>query len=407
MLGFGARSLEDLQPKYINSADSDIFQKGQIFYGWQKSGSWIRSQQKVVIVEGYMDYLSLYQAGFKNVVATLGTALTSHHAKWLSRYVRSVILCFDEDLAGRKATERSLNGLLCFDLVPKILSLGEGKDPDSFIQKHGLNVFHKKVHQAKDLFLTMLSNQLAQTSNHFGDRSILLDKVAILLAGIKNQSLKNYYTRRVLDLFGFDDQWAKSILNKKIKEQQNSLRKKEVQTFQTLDQKKQPDSIPAQLKKISISDSSVAESSLLVLALEDLSNYLKIKNSQVIEQIVHPGIREVFDRLKFYYKTENDSHFKLIIDHLSSEVKEPSRLRKSYYPFLAHLSPLKQKNLIQDCIQVVKRERQKQILKENVAQVHLNEGHNKNCKKYLKKVHQTAKSSLINKGKLRGIRFVK
>ena len=83
VIGFGARALDDSLPKYINSKESQIFHKGQIFYGLNQSARYLRQQSFALIVEGYTDFLSLWQEGFKNLVATLGTALTAHHARFL------------------------------------------------------------------------------------------------------------------------------------------------------------------------------------------------------------------------------------------------------------------------------------------------------------------------------------
>ena len=122
VVGFGARSLDDSLPKYINSRESQIFHKGQVFYGLNESARYLREKSFALVVEGYTDFLSLWQEGFKNLTATLGTALTRHHARLLKRYVDSVVLVFDGDEAGLKASERSLPLLLNEGLEVKLLS---------------------------------------------------------------------------------------------------------------------------------------------------------------------------------------------------------------------------------------------------------------------------------------------
>ena len=160
VLGFGGRAFDKNQAKYINSMDSVVFHKGRTFYGWQHTASAIRTSGKALVVEGYTDYLSLYQRGVQNVVATLGTALTEDHTRWLSQYAEQVILSFDGDKAGEKAAERSLNVLLSFGLVPKVLKLEEGMDPDSFIRSYGEKSLREKAHSAQDLFLYLFLEQL-------------------------------------------------------------------------------------------------------------------------------------------------------------------------------------------------------------------------------------------------------
>ncbi|MEK6554521.1 MAG: DNA primase, partial [Bdellovibrionota bacterium] len=112
-VGFGGRVLSDEdQPKYLNSIESEVFSKGQTFYGFHESSKHIRAEEGVLVVEGYMDFLALYVAGIQNVVATLGTALTASHAKLLKRSTHNVVILFDGDAAGQRAAERSLPILL-------------------------------------------------------------------------------------------------------------------------------------------------------------------------------------------------------------------------------------------------------------------------------------------------------
>ena len=122
-LGFGGRVLDDSQPKYLNSPDSPVFHKGQVFYGLDRAAKYIRAQDTAILVEGYTDWLALERAGFHNVVATLGTAFTANHARLLTRYCANVIVLFDGDEAGRLAARRSLGILLAEGLYPKGITL--------------------------------------------------------------------------------------------------------------------------------------------------------------------------------------------------------------------------------------------------------------------------------------------
>ena len=156
VIGFGARALDDSLPKYINSKESQIFHKGKIFYGLNESARYLRQKSSILIVEGYTDFLSLWEEGFKNLGATLGTALTKFHARLLKRYVDSVVLVFDGDEAGLKASERSLPFLLSEGLEVKFLSLPKGQDPDDFIRSNGKEAFQARLKEAKDLFFFVL-----------------------------------------------------------------------------------------------------------------------------------------------------------------------------------------------------------------------------------------------------------
>ena len=109
VVGFGGRSIDDAQqPKYLNSPESPIFNKSRTLYGVHVTAKHIRAQQEVIVVEGYMDLISLYQFGIKNVVATLGTAFTTEHARAIRKLSPKVVVLFDSDDAGQVAAERSL-----------------------------------------------------------------------------------------------------------------------------------------------------------------------------------------------------------------------------------------------------------------------------------------------------------
>ncbi|MBR0130244.1 MAG: DNA primase [Firmicutes bacterium] len=141
IIGFGGRIIGDGEPKYLNSPESLVFQKKNNLYGLNVTRQEIQKEGYAIVVEGYMDMVSLYQGGVKNAVATLGTALTPEQAKLLSRYTQSVVLCYDADAAGIKAAIRGIDVLRHAGLEVKVLHVDDGKDPDEYIQKHGRDEF--------------------------------------------------------------------------------------------------------------------------------------------------------------------------------------------------------------------------------------------------------------------------
>ena len=116
----------------------------------------LRQTGRVIVVEGYMDLLALYSNGIKNVVATLGTALTENHVRLLKRWTQNVVLVFDGDQAGQTASERSLVQFFKHDMMPQIFVLPEGKDPDDFVNEEGRDRFIEKAKESEDLFLNRL-----------------------------------------------------------------------------------------------------------------------------------------------------------------------------------------------------------------------------------------------------------
>lgn len=145
VIGFGGRTLTDETPKYINSPDSAVFSKGKNLYGLNLARGAIRELDSVVVVEGYTDLLALYQAGIRNVVATLGTALTSEQLHRLKRYTDSVIHVFDGDEAGERATVRALDLCLELGVWGRVLRLPPSHDPDSYVRQVGAEVLREEL----------------------------------------------------------------------------------------------------------------------------------------------------------------------------------------------------------------------------------------------------------------------
>ncbi len=152
VVAFAGRILEDKgeAAKYINSPESLIYVKGRILYGLSHAKDEIRRLDKAILVEGYMDLISLHQNGIKNVVAVSGTALTEEQVQLLSRYTKNVVLLFDADTAGIKAAMRSIELLLKKDFEIKIVSLPKGEDPDSYVNNFGRESFEEIIKSAKN-----------------------------------------------------------------------------------------------------------------------------------------------------------------------------------------------------------------------------------------------------------------
>ena len=138
-------------PKYINTPESPVYQKSRVLYGFNFARMAIDQSGEAVIVEGYMDLVSLWQAGVKNAVAVCGTALTKEHALMLSRFAKKVYLFFDGDTAGRTAVRRSLEPLLSQGVEIRVPALPEAEDPDSYARKHSPEELQTLFTAADDL----------------------------------------------------------------------------------------------------------------------------------------------------------------------------------------------------------------------------------------------------------------
>ena len=228
VIGFGGRVLDDSLPKYLNSPETLLFNKSKNLYGLYHSRESIRDKQQVVIVEGYMDFLSLYQAGVKNVVAALGTALTEGQAKLLTRYAEEVIIAYDADAAGAAATIRGLEILQSQGLKVKILDLPAGDDPDSFLRKRG-----------KDALLDLLASSLPwveynlqKTLNEYqettGSKGQIVEKLLPILARVNNQIERDEYIRSLSEKLSIREEALRLELRKiKRQPERGKLRNRE------------------------------------------------------------------------------------------------------------------------------------------------------------------------------------
>jgi len=148
VVGFGGRIIQAGEPKYLNSPESAIYHKGETLYGLQVAKGYLSERECAIICEGYFDLLTLHRYGFKNSVATLGTALTTQHIRLLKRYTKNLITVFDSDQAGVQATLRTLPLFLEEDVFGKMVLLPKGEDPDTFLRKGGVEDFEKRVQEA-------------------------------------------------------------------------------------------------------------------------------------------------------------------------------------------------------------------------------------------------------------------
>ena len=208
VVAFGGRSISPKQnPKYINSPETEIYRKREILYGLYEAKDYIRTKKQAVIVEGYMDVLSLYQIGVRNVVATLGTSLTKNHAKQLKKFVNEVILMFDSDNAGKKAAISAAKIFLLEDIDVKYAPLPEGEDPDS-IAKKGIKNVHEFLKNSKDIFMFIIEKikEIEQINEIEEDllkkRFKLINLYLDLLGHVRNTAKRVVYHQALSDTTG-------------------------------------------------------------------------------------------------------------------------------------------------------------------------------------------------------------
>ncbi|MGE5559872.1 MAG: DNA primase [Chloroflexota bacterium] len=185
VIAFGGRVLDDSLPKYLNSSETPLFNKGRNLYALNIAREAIRSSGQAIMVEGYMDTIALHQAGITNVVASLGTALTSDQAGLLQQYAREVIIAYDADAAGERATLRGLEIMSASGCVLRVATVPDGKDPDEYVRTHGRaaaeEVFRNAVPFIKYRFRRAAAGQNLMTT---AGKQAVLRQVMPLLARV-------------------------------------------------------------------------------------------------------------------------------------------------------------------------------------------------------------------------------
>ncbi|MBQ3291706.1 MAG: DNA primase [Mogibacterium sp.] len=205
VIGFGGRAIGDVNPKYLNSPESEIFLKKNNLYALNFSKSEISSQDRAIIVEGYMDVISLFQSGIRNVTASLGTALTENQARLLCRYTKNIILSYDSDNAGINAALRGISVINAAGGKARILTVSDGKDPDEFVQKHGKDAFIELADEAVPAsdFRLRLARRGFDLTN---DRDVL-DYIGTIVPILRDMGPveQDMYIRRLSSEFGISE----------------------------------------------------------------------------------------------------------------------------------------------------------------------------------------------------------
>ena len=212
LVGFGGRSLDGTDPKYLNSPDSELFNKSRLLYNLHRSKDAMRRIDRAILVEGYFDAIAIDNAGVPGVVASMGTSLTSGQASMLRRYTTRVVIAYDGDEAGRNATLRAAPLLLAAGLTVSALDLQGEKDPDSLVEKHGADRFLEVLSSATDIFEFALRQWVGDVNKLTGrEKSERVEAFVPLLSAVADPVVRNDAAQRIADAFRleFDVVWSR------------------------------------------------------------------------------------------------------------------------------------------------------------------------------------------------------
>ena len=197
VIGFGGRALSDDGPKYINSAESPIYRKGNVLFGLHQALDAIRQRRRAIVVEGYFDVIALHRAGLPEAVAPCGTALTAAHARLLRRYAPEAVLLFDGDEAGQRAARRSLPQLLAEGLRVRAAFLPAGEDPDTLVRRAGDAALRACVDAASPLLDELIERAVKGMADHAWDAADVSRSLAPYIGAIPDAVERAAYTRKL------------------------------------------------------------------------------------------------------------------------------------------------------------------------------------------------------------------
>ncbi|WZY00990.1 DNA primase [Bacillus sp. FSL W7-1360] len=229
VIAFGGRAIGADQPKYLNSPETPLFQKGKTLFNLHDARSGMRQRDQVILFEGAFDVIAAWQTGVTNAVATFGTALTIEQATLLRRNVSQVVLCYDGDQAGLEATRKAISVLEGVGCEVKICLLPDGLDPDGFIAHHGAQSF--RLHLEKELMSVMMfrmhDRRIGKNLQNEGDRLRYIEEVMRDLAKYPQAVTREYYMRQLADEFGLSIEVLREEQTRFRKEVAQAKRKEE------------------------------------------------------------------------------------------------------------------------------------------------------------------------------------
>lgn len=319
VLAFGGRIIEQGEPKYLNSPETLVFNKSRVLYGLAQTGKYVRAEDAVIVVEGYMDLVSLFQAGLKNVAATMGTALTVDHAKLIKRLTNNVVVLFDSDEAGQRAAERSLPLLLAAGLYPRGIILTEAKDPDEFVTNFGFEGLQKKISSAPELFNLVLQMWMKDYKGEASQKVKLMDMVRPVFDAIPDARLKSLYATELTQRMNVSMDWVRSALTQGPVNREFARTQEMARASAGMVSSENPK--PTEVKKplFLLSGASQAELLLLQLSLKSRANFEAMLSQQILSQINHLGVKSLLEKASEVYRQDLEKFDRLtslLIDYV-------------------------------------------------------------------------------------------
>lgn len=348
VIGFGGRVMGDAKPKYLNSPETLIFDKSRNLYGLNRARTTRKSY--FLLCEGYMDVISLHQAGFTNAVASLGTALTAGHASLIKRYVQEVYLTYDSDDAGTRAALRALPILKDAGITAKIIRMEPYKDPDEFIKNLGAEAFEERIEKARNGF--MFSLEILERDYDLKSpegKTGFLNEAARRLGRFEEEIERNNYIEAVAEKYHTGYEELRRLVGKMAVREGLA---KPVQRPKTAGAKEKEDGIRKSQKILLtwlVSDEKIFGQIKDYISPEDFSDGIYRKAAGLLFQQYHDG--EINPARIMNYFTDEEEHrevaalFHTRIEELTSEREKEKALMETVLRIKNHSIETATRNL--------------------------------------------------------------
>ncbi len=316
VVGFGGRRMYDEstdEAKYINSPETKIYNKSKILYGLNFAKNAIKQKGFVLLVEGYMDLISLFQKGIENVVASSGTSLTQLHSKILSRYTKEVVVVYDADLAGQNASRRAIELLVENDINVSILELPYGDDPDTYIQKNGIDGFERLLNNRLSIIDYIAERYDADgRMNSPEGKTEFVREIIGLIAKMRDAIKRDFYIKGIAEKFSIYESIIRKELDSVLKLKSRGLTR-ETNTDR-----------PVKKPKERVSKFSAVELVLIRLLIDsDDKTKSLLMNELEMELISNDTVRKIVNYIMLNIDSpEKITHIQLFNEFQDEEAKD-------------------------------------------------------------------------------------
>lgn len=351
IVAFGGRVLDDSKPKYVNTSDTLVYKKSLGVFSLNNAKN--SNDGQLMVVEGYMDVIALYQAGFTNTVAALGTAFTSEMAKLLSRYANEILLCFDNDEAGRKATERAIQVFSSVGLKVKVIKMTGGKDPDEILKKYGPEKFRSFITgAANDIEYKILEERSKYDVESSDGKLNFIKAVAQILSETDDIIARDVYATKISNELSFSKDALMSQISSLSKKRSYQSRANKFRAVQKEISGINNKANPQKSKNLRCAN---AEEALLSSLMRNPDYWEKIKCEIKIDDFVTDFNRRLFQIITERIDNGANLDLSLIADStFSVEEVDAIKTIEMKSENLSH--SLKE---CRDCIKVIKEEKEK------------------------------------------------